>query len=208
MSRFRGRANNSSMARARSSTAPTQKRRWRSAGPPVPPRSRWCRVPAARPTIRIAPHRMSPSRISASRATACRMRVSRPFSASTWRRRWRRTRSPRWARDAGSWSCRGRARDAPGRLILNPSDQDIADFIMLPTIARFREQRGGGLHDAVRGCIRNQATKERVCGPLTMDTGAPGIEVRNPGLGHGPGPMARPRYSHCSTMQGPAPRCR
>ena len=82
--------------------------------------------------------------------------------------------------------------DNPGRLILNPNDAEIADFIMLPTIARFREERGGGLHDAVRGCIQNEATKEKACGPLAMDTGAPGIEIRNPGLGHGPWPEGTP----------------
>ena len=62
---------------------------------------------------------------------------------------------------------------------------------MLPVVSAYRQQKGG-LHDSVAGCILNNATKEKACGALLMDTGAPGIAVNNSKLGHAPWPNGTP----------------
>jgi hypothetical protein len=68
-----------------------------------------------------------------------------------------------------------------GRLILNPTDTEVAQFRTVRLAGQFREAEGGGLHDAVPGCVRNDANGERVCGLLTLDTGAYFIRVLNAG---------------------------
>jgi hypothetical protein len=73
----------------------------------------------------------------------------------------------------------------PGRLILNPTDEEVASFVRLKTLPNFREQRGG-MHDSVAGCLVNDQTQARACGALLMDTGAPGLEVVNGRLTGGP----------------------
>jgi hypothetical protein len=55
----------------------------------------------------------------------------------------------------------------PGRLILNPTDNEAAGFAMLPTVNG----------DSVNACITNKTTAEEACGPLLMDTGATAIGV-------------------------------
>ncbi len=50
---------------------------------------------------------------------------------------------------------------------------------MLPLAAPYAHERGGGLHDAVPGCLSNAATHARACGVVLMDTGAPGLSVAN-----------------------------
>ncbi len=76
---------------------------------------------------------------------------------------------------------------APGRLVLNLTDNEVQGFIPLraPPLAR---QRRDGLHDAVSGCLVNDAAKARACGPTLLDTGAPGLRVVNGGLGPAPWP--------------------
>ena len=74
-----------------------------------------------------------------------------------------------------------------GKIILDPDDSDIQDFILLPLMPAFQKMEGD-LHDAVRGCIARDADGKRACGPLTMDTGAPGIWVTNSDLGNDPWP--------------------
>lgn len=69
-----------------------------------------------------------------------------------------------------------------GRLILNPTDGEAAEYVRFPIDARFSDLRGG-LHDAVSGCFINDATQQNFCGPLVMDTGAPGLRVVSPGGG-------------------------
>jgi hypothetical protein len=78
-----------------------------------------------------------------------------------------------------------------GRLVLNPDEDEIKNFVMLPILDTYRSQRGG-LHDAVTGCLVSQASKVNVCGALMMDTGAPGIMVTNGGLGSEPWPNGTP----------------
>ena len=70
---------------------------------------------------------------------------------------------------------------APGKLILNPGDDEIKGFVMLPILPQFRA-RQGGLHDAIAGCILDSATKAKACGAMVLDSGAPGIRIVNSDL--------------------------
>jgi hypothetical protein len=74
---------------------------------------------------------------------------------------------------------------APGRIVLNPTDAEVADytvFALNPNLAG----RGGGLHDAIPGCLVNAATKAKACGAVMLDSGAPGLRLENAGLGSTP----------------------
>jgi hypothetical protein len=71
----------------------------------------------------------------------------------------------------------------PGKLVLNPTDEELKDYVRLPVLRVFAAQRGG-LHDAVSGCLINVTTKDKSCGATMMDTGAPGITLTNGTLGH------------------------
>ena len=73
----------------------------------------------------------------------------------------------------------------PGKLILNPGDDETKNYVYLPILIAYAAQRGG-LHDAVSGCLINIATKDKSCGALMMDTGAPGIRLVNGTLGRKP----------------------
>lgn len=79
----------------------------------------------------------------------------------------------------------------PGRLILNPTDDEAAGYAPLKIIAAFRDQHGG-LHDAVPGCLVNRATQKRACGAVLLDSGAPGLGLANGGLGGQPWPENTP----------------
>ena len=69
--------------------------------------------------------------------------------------------------------------DGDGRLILNPTEAEIEGYAMLPLAAPYAHERGGGLHDAVPGCLSNAATHARACGVVLMDTGGRGLSVAN-----------------------------
>jgi hypothetical protein len=69
--------------------------------------------------------------------------------------------------------------EGDGRLILNPSDEEVQGYAMAPLAAPYAHEPGGGLHDAAPGCLVNLTTHERVCGPVLMDTGAPWLLVVN-----------------------------
>ena len=75
-----------------------------------------------------------------------------------------------------------------GRLILNPTPQETEGYVMLPLAAPYAHERGGGLHDAVPGCLVNAQVGGRACGVVLMDTGAPGLSVANGRLGDAPMP--------------------
>src|SRR4051812_1605151 len=62
----------------------------------------------------------------------------------------------------------------PGRLILNPTDAELAGYIAVPLAAIHARQEGGGLHDSVPGCLVNTRTQARACGAVLLDSGAPG----------------------------------
>jgi hypothetical protein len=78
--------------------------------------------------------------------------------------------------------------EGQGRLILNPTAEETEGYVMVPLAAPYAHERGGGLHDAVPGCLSNPATGARACGVVLMDTGAPGLAVANGGLGAEPWP--------------------
>lgn len=73
----------------------------------------------------------------------------------------------------------------PGRIILNPTDADVAGFMLFPLDPALYGL-GGGRNDALRGCLINDTSKAKACGAVTLDSGAPGIEVHNSGLGASP----------------------
>ncbi len=68
---------------------------------------------------------------------------------------------------------------APGRLILNPTAGEAEGFTIVPLSAPYAQQRGGALHDAIPGCLSNDATHARACGAVLLDTGSPSLRVAN-----------------------------
>jgi hypothetical protein len=72
-----------------------------------------------------------------------------------------------------------------GKLVINPTDDEVEGFAMIPVVKRYASQEGG-LHDAVAGCLINNNTKARACGAMLMDTGAPGLRIVNGNLGRTP----------------------
>jgi hypothetical protein len=64
----------------------------------------------------------------------------------------------------------------PGRIVLNPTADEVQAYVALPVLPKFANQRGG-LHDAVPGCLINDTTAQNICGAVLLDTGAPGITV-------------------------------
>ena len=64
----------------------------------------------------------------------------------------------------------------PGRLGLNPPEQEVSGFVSLPATDRSESAPSGALH----GCLQNDATGKRICGFIMLDTGAPGIQVSSP----------------------------
>lgn len=64
-----------------------------------------------------------------------------------------------------------------GRLILNPTPAEVAGFALLPIVGPYAQISGGGLHDALPGCLIH--ARERVCGPVLMDTGSSFMTVAN-----------------------------
>jgi len=78
--------------------------------------------------------------------------------------------------------------EGQGRLILNPTDAEVEGYAMAPLAAPYAHERGGGLHDAVPGCLANATTHARACGVVLLDTGAPGLAVANGRLDGAPWP--------------------
>jgi hypothetical protein len=73
----------------------------------------------------------------------------------------------------------------PGRLIFNPTDDEVKGYARSPIQSEFSSDPGG-FHDAVQGCLLNVSSKAKVCGPLVLDTGAPGLQAVNARLGQKP----------------------
>jgi hypothetical protein len=63
-----------------------------------------------------------------------------------------------------------------GRIVLNPTDAEVADYRLFRIDDQFVGSHGG-LHDAIQGCLVNKTTKHSYCGPTDLDTGAPGVQV-------------------------------
>ncbi len=69
--------------------------------------------------------------------------------------------------------------EGAGRLVLNPTAEETADYIMLPIDDTFAD-RDGGLHDAIAGCLSDKTTNRTICGPTLLDSGAPGVRIVTP----------------------------
>jgi hypothetical protein len=82
--------------------------------------------------------------------------------------------------------------EGQGRLVLNPTPAETEGYVMVPLAAPYAHERGGGLHDAVPGCLANPRTRARACGVVLMDTGASGLAVANGQLGETPWPDGSP----------------
>lgn len=67
-----------------------------------------------------------------------------------------------------------------GRLIGNPTDEELAGFTLVRLIGGYRRE-GGGLHDAIWGCLGNPVESNAFCGPMLMDTGAFALRLNNSG---------------------------
>lgn len=86
-----------------------------------------------------------------------------------------------------------RAFDAHGRLVLNPSDDELRGFEYIP----LAEGAGhaGVPADAVQGCVAIDQGAEQ-CGPLVLDLGANGIRLTGAGEPSGDGAKVRIRIGH------------
>jgi hypothetical protein len=70
----------------------------------------------------------------------------------------------------------------PGKLVVNPFDAEVRDFVLLPLLAR-TSWRDDSVHDAVEGCLKDVAATVTICGPVTLDTGANRIVLMNAAVG-------------------------
>ena len=59
----------------------------------------------------------------------------------------------------------------PGRIILNPTDADVAGFTGYRLLAD---------DNSLAGCIAGPQPLGQICGPATLDSGAPGLRVVDP----------------------------
>ena len=59
----------------------------------------------------------------------------------------------------------------PGRIILNPTDADVAGFTEYRLLAD---------DNSLAGCIAGPQPLGQICGPATLDSGAPGLRVVDP----------------------------
>ena len=65
-----------------------------------------------------------------------------------------------------------------GELVLNPTPDELVGYEAFPIAGAV----GGGAHDGVQGCLRNDVSGEVLCGVAILDTGAPGLRVVRPGM--------------------------
>jgi hypothetical protein len=78
--------------------------------------------------------------------------------------------------------------EGQGRLVLNPTPEETQGYVMVPLAAPYAHERGGGLHDAVPGCLASARSHARACGVVLLDTGASGLAVANAPPGETPWP--------------------
>lgn len=62
-----------------------------------------------------------------------------------------------------------------GKLVLNPRDDEIMDYVHIPLLWRFRHDEP--LHDALSGCLQKSGSSRKACGTVTFDTGYPAMDV-------------------------------
>jgi hypothetical protein len=66
----------------------------------------------------------------------------------------------------------------PGALILNPGAGELAGYTLFPTEHRLKNLPGGAMfHDGIPGCLVIEKSGKRICGPMLLDTGAPGLSI-------------------------------
>ena len=70
-------------------------------------------------------------------------------------------------------------RPGEGRLVLDPTPDETRGYVMLPIVGPYAQIQGGGLHDALPGCLVHPATRTQVCGPVLLDTGSSFLAVAN-----------------------------
>lgn len=70
-------------------------------------------------------------------------------------------------------------KDGTGRLILDPTNEEVANFTRLPLIPALLT-RNSGVHDAIPGCVVRTDTDAKFCGPVMFDSGAPGLRISLP----------------------------
>jgi hypothetical protein len=71
---------------------------------------------------------------------------------------------------------------ADGQLVIDPSDAEVADFVLLPLKSSLG-WRSDGAHDAVDGCLQPPGGGRKACGAVLLDTGASSAAVINAGGG-------------------------
>lgn len=77
----------------------------------------------------------------------------------------------------------------PGKLVLNPRDDEVADFSYIPLVTQIGTYKDiAALHDAMSGCLQKLGSNERACGALTFDTGYSAVHVFNSALEQGTWP--------------------
>lgn len=79
----------------------------------------------------------------------------------------------------------------PGRIVLNPTDAEVEGYVRLPVLDAFSDRRGGA-HDAVAGCLAKETNRQRICGAVILDTGAPGLRVAGRDIDGPPWPNETP----------------
>lgn len=67
-----------------------------------------------------------------------------------------------------------------GELIVDPTDAEVTDFVVLPMKPNLA-WRSDGAHDAVDGCLEQPNGGRKACGAVLLDTGAAGAAVVNAG---------------------------
>lgn len=73
----------------------------------------------------------------------------------------------------------------PGRLVINPTEAETEDYRSARLVGGYAERDGGGLHDAVLGCL-SPSGGVQLCGLMTLDTGASFVRVLNAPAGFRP----------------------
>ena len=63
--------------------------------------------------------------------------------------------------------------ESQGRLVLNPTPAEMRGYVMIPLAAPYAHERGGGLHDAVPGCLSNPEARARPWSSSTPQAASP-----------------------------------
>jgi hypothetical protein len=64
----------------------------------------------------------------------------------------------------------------PGRLILNPDDEEVENFVKIPLTSNPDRE----MTDSLSGCFLNDKAKLKLCGLVQLDTGIDGIRIEMP----------------------------